>query len=123
MGYETEYQSDKGIVTVKIDGKINFEIVRQYSTEAIKLAHRNKCKKILIEHTGQDQKSETYHIHTDRSELEQFGLKKTDKVAIVTSLPEKDHQSLVTAGYDAGWSNIKYFQSVSEAISWLMEEK
>jgi hypothetical protein len=123
MGYETEYQSYKGIVKVTIDGKLNFEIVRKYSIDSTKLAHRNKCKKFLIEHSGEDQKSETYHIHADSSELEQFGYKKTDMVAIVTSLPEKDQLSLVTAGYNAGWSNVKFFQNAGEAIRWLMEEK
>ena len=109
MGYVTEYQSDKGIVTVKIKGKINFDIVRRYSTESTKLAHLNKCEKFLIEHTGEDQKSESYHIHADRSELEQFGFTKTDLIAIVISLSKQDHLARESAVYDEGMNNVKYF--------------
>lgn len=123
MGYETEYQSENGIVKVKIEGKLNFDIVRKYSTESTTLARRNKCDKFLIEHAGDDHKSETYHIHADRAELQQFGFTKTDRIAIVISLSKKDHLSLETAGYDAGWSNVKFFKNTEEATRWLVEGK
>lgn len=123
MGYVTEYQSDTEIVAVKIEGKLNFDIVRQYSTESTKLARLNKCEKFLIEHTGEDQKSGAYHVHADRSELEQFGFKKTDLIAIVISLSKQDQLAVESAGYDAGWNNVKYFKSAEEAALWLTKEK
>jgi len=123
MGYETEYQSEKGIVYIKINGKLNFDIVRKYSTESTKLARRNKCDKFLIEHTGVDQKSKTYHIHADRSELEQFGFTKNDRIAIVISLTKEDFLAKETADYDSGWSNVKYFKTTKEATNWLIEDE
>ena len=123
MGYATEYQSDNEIVVIKVEGKLNFDIVRQYSTESTKLARLNKCEKFLIEHTGKDHKSESYHIHADRSELEQFGFTKTDLIAIVISLSKQDHLAMESAGYDAGWNNVKYFKSVEEASHWLNDKK
>ena len=123
MGYVTEYQLDNGIVAVKVEGKLSFDIVRQYSTESTKLARLNKCEKFLIEHAGEDQKSESYHIHADRSELEQFGFTKTDMIAIVISLSKQDHLAMESAGYDAGWNNVKYFKSAEAAALWLTKEK
>jgi hypothetical protein len=123
MGYVTEYQSDNEIVVVKVEGILNFDIVRQYSTESTKLARLNKCEKFLIEHTGEDQKSESYHIHADRSELEQFGFTKTDMIAIVIPLSKQDHLARESAVYDEGMNNVKYFESVEEATQWLNDNK
>jgi hypothetical protein len=123
MGYETEYLPEKGIVRVKIEGKLNFSTVRNYSTESTKLARINRCDKFLIEHTGDNQKSETYHIHADKSELEQFGFKKTDRIAIVIFQSKKNQQLMETTVYDAGWKNVKYFKNTEEAIDWLIGDK
>lgn len=123
MGYTLDYQSDKEIVKVTVVGKLSFSIARQYSIEAGKLASSNKCNKFLIDHTKTILQDGIYKIHTDGEELEEFGFKKTDRIAIVISRDKDDLHFIEKDYLQLGWNNLKYFNSVEEAVNWLVEEE
>lgn len=123
MSYKIDYLEDKKIVQVKIQGRVNFRIVQQYSIEAIKLARQYNCKNFLINHSKTLLEASIYKIHTDGDALEQFGFNSGDKIAIVISSGKKDSHFFETTDSNVKWSNFKYFNTIEKAVRWLEEDE
>ena len=123
MEYSIDYLEDKKIVQVQVKGRVNFKIAKQYSIEAIKLAHEYNCRKILINHTETLLETDIYKIHTDGDALEQFGFTSTDKIAIVISRDLDDLRFSEATDANIKWSNFKYFGTSEEAIHWLAADE
>lgn len=119
MEYTVDYLEGKKIVQVKVKGRVNFQIVQQYSIEAVKLARKNKCTKFLFNHSKTLLEDGIYKIHTDGDALEKFGFKTTDKIAIVISRERDALRFSEATDANVKWSNFKYFDSVKEAVGWL----
>ncbi len=119
MGYSIKYEASSNYIKVDVVGKVNFKLAEEYSTEAVKLAHENRCRNFIIDHKKTDpEASGIYKLHTDGAALEKFGFKSTDKIAIVISHSEEE-QSSENNEHDAKWSNFKYFNTVEKAKDWL----
>ena len=112
MEYSIRYNEQNNIVEVKSVGRISFKTAEQYSKDAIKMAHEHNCFKFLIDHTETDP---AVNIHSTGEELQQFGFKITDRIALVA---KTDHSSSIVS-QNSRWSQSKYFDNVSEAINWL----
>jgi agmatine/peptidylarginine deiminase len=123
MSYKIDYLKDKKIIQVEIQKRVNFKMVQQYSTEAIKLARENNCKKFLINHSKTLLEAGIYKIHTDGDALEQFGFLSSDKIAIVILSDKDDSHFFETADSNVKWSNFKYFNTFDNAVSWLLEDE
>lgn len=123
MSYTINYLKEKEIVQVEIQGRVNFSLAKQYSIEAIKLAHEHNCKKFLIDHTKTSLEAGIYKLHTDGDALEQFGFQSSDKIAIVISSDKKDNHFSEITDSNVKWSNFKYFNTVEKAVSWLIRDE
>jgi hypothetical protein len=123
MSYTINYLKDKKIVQVKIQGRVNFRVVQQYSIEAIKLAHEYNCKKFLFNHIKTSLEAGIYKIHTDGDALEQFGFKSSDKIAIVISSDQSDSHFFETTDSNVKWSNFKYFNTIEKVVRWLVGDE
>ncbi len=123
MAYIVELLPDQKVVSITAEGKLNFSMVKQFTSEAIKLSHTYKCNNFLIDHTKTTLQEGIYKLHTDGEELEEFGFHKTDRIAIVISRKKDDKHFIEKAYLELGWSNLKYFDTVKEAIKWLVEDK
>lgn len=123
MQYLIDYLLDKGVVKVKMNGRLNFQTAEQYSKEAIKLARENSCTKFLIDHTDTKLEEGIYKIHTAGEELQQFGFKDTDRIAIIISDSDNYSKLFETVNQNNRWSTFKYFNenNIEEAIQWLSE--
>ena len=119
MEYKVDYLEDKKVVQVKVKGRVNYQIVQQYSIEAVKLARENNCRKFLINHSKTLLEDGIYKIHTDGDALEKFGFKTTDKIAIVISRERDALRFGEETDANVKWSNFKYFDSAKEAVRWL----
>ena len=124
MSYSINYLADEDIVEVKIDGRLNFQTAEQYSKEAVKLARHNNCAKFLIDHSKTTEQVGITKIHTTGDELQQFGFKDTDKVAIIISKSGKDSKLPESENQNSRLSLSKYFyeNKIAEAINWLKED-
>jgi len=123
MSYTIDYQEDKKIVHIRIQGRVNFKIVQQYSIDAIKLARDYKCKKFIINHSKTLLEAGIYKIHTDGDALEKFGFNVRDKIAIVISSGKNDSLFFEKADSNVKWSNFKYFNTFEKAIHLLEKDE
>jgi len=122
MEYVIDYNTDKKFVSVKVKGKLNFKLVEQYSVEAAKLAHSKSCHKFLIDHTDTKLDEGIYKLHTDGAALEKFGFKSNDRIAIVILRAKDSSHFFDKKVFDVKWSNFKYFDTVKEAIKWIVSD-
>ena len=122
MSYELNYMDDKNIVTITIEGRLNFGIVQQYSKEALKLAHENNCAKYLFDHTATLSETAEFKLHTDGDTLEKFGFKSNDKIAVVKTDEPSEEQSSQSAATNVKWGTTKYFKSIEKGMNWLEKE-
>jgi len=120
MKYEINYNTDKKFISIKAKGQLNFKMVEQYSVEATKLAHTKSCHKFLIDHTETKLDEGVYKLHTDGAALEKFGFKSNDRIAIVILRANDSSHFFDKKVFDVKWSNFKYFDTVDEAIKWIV---
>lgn len=123
MEYLIEYLPDSKIVQIKIKGRLNFQIVEKYSREAVKLARQNDCTKFLFDHTETTLQSGVNRIHAAGEELQQFGFKNTDKIAIVITNQGNVSKFQESVNQNTRWCVSKYFDTdkMQEAVDWLLE--
>lgn len=123
MEYKLVFLSVKGIVSIKNEGRLNFQKARQYSVEATKLAHLNSCNKYLIDHTGTKPERGIYKLHTDGAALERFGFKSTDRIAIIITRQKDGHHFIEKQSQEARWCSVKYFNIIKKAVHWLVRDE
>ena len=123
MSHTINYLKDKKIVQVKVQGRVNFSMAKQYSIDTIKLAREYNCKNFLINHTKTLLETGIYKLHTDGDALEDFGFNSSDKIAIVISSDKKDSHLFETSDSNVKWSNFKYFNTTEKAFGWLVGDK
>ena len=123
MEYKVEYLNDKRIISIKMKGRLSFQMAEKYSKEAIKLAHQNDCTYFLFDHSETEMQAGINKIHTSGEELQQFGFKDKDRIAIVISNDNQDLNSLQPASHNSRWSVFKYFYAddIQEAFNWLLD--
>lgn len=123
MNYEVNYIADKKIVNVKMNGRMSFKIAEQYSKEALKLARQNDCTKFLLDHTETIMQGGSNQIHASGEELQQFGFKNTDRIAVLIANYGDDSDLLDPVNQNSRWSTLKYFYSdgIENAFGWLAE--
>ena len=123
MGYTVDYLPDKKIVSVKMKGRLNFQIAEKYSREAVKLAHQHDCTKFLFDHAETTIQGGINKLHMDGEELQQFGFKNTDRIAIVIANLGFDSNSPESLNQNNRWSILKYFcaDNIPGAFNWLLE--
>ncbi len=123
MKYTVEYSPEKEVITLNIQGRLNFQFVEQYSKEAVKLARINDCKKFLLNLKDITLRKEMINLHTTGDELQQFGYKNTDRVAILIGNRASVRNFQDLGNINSNWSTIKYFFSdhIIDAFEWLNE--
>ena len=121
MRYIIEYLAAAKIVQIKMNGRINFQTAEKYSKEAIRLARENNCSKFLINHKETSLVSSFTNLFTTGSDLQQFGFKNSDKIAIVIKRISNYKYSKEYQIGNISWSKFKYFNSnkVEDAVNWL----
>lgn len=123
MKYKIDFLPEKQVVEVTISGRLNFQVVEEYSKEAVKLGRKNECSKFLINHREITLRKEMINLHTTGDELQQFGFKNTDRVAILIGNKSSLRNFQDHGNINSSWSSIKYFFSdhIDNAYDWLME--
>ena len=123
MNYTVDYLPDKKLVSIKIKGRLNFHIVGEYSKEALKLARENDCTSFLLDHIETTRNPGITNLHTSGDELQQFGFKNTDRIAIVLGDHTEELDFPGSESLNSHWSIFKIFYSndIKEASDWLHE--
>ena len=123
MKYTVDYLTDEKIVSIKMIGRLNYQTAEQFSKEAVKLAHKHYCTKYLLNHKETVMPKGSTNLHATGDELQQFGLKNTDKIAIIIESLNGNRKKLEPENRNSSWSDFKYFsaKNLQKAVDWLLE--
>lgn len=123
MNYTIDYIKGKKILYVKVKGKINYRISKQYSTEALKMARKNYCRNFLFDHSGTTVEGGINKFYIAAEELQQFGFNNSDRIAVIVANIDEDSQPIKQEKQNSRLSVLKYFpgNKIQEAYDWLME--
>lgn len=124
MKYSVEYIPDRKIVNVIFNGRLNFKLTEQYSKEAVKIAHQNNCVKFLFNHCESIPNGTAMNLHLTGDELQQFGFKNSDRIAIIIEKLGKNKDLLKSENSNSNWCIFKYFskENINEAYEWLGQD-
>ncbi|MBK8944164.1 MAG: hypothetical protein IPM32_02735 [Ignavibacteriae bacterium] len=121
MKYTIDFLPEKKIIGIKTKGRLNFQIIEEYSREAVKIARKNNCNKFIFDHRDTTIQGTILNIHSTEDELQQFGFKNSDHIAIVLTNQKKKLKVIQSTNRNDSWCILKYFFNGqnSEAINWL----
>lgn len=124
MKYSVEYIPDRKIVNVIFNDRLNFKLTEQYSKEAVKIAHQNNCVKFLFNHCKSIPNGTAMNLHLTGDELQQFGFKNSDRIAIIIEKLGKNKDLLKSENSNSNWCIFKYFskENINEAYEWLGQD-
>ncbi len=124
MKYSVDYIPDKKVVSVNINGRLNYKFAEQYSKEAVKLAHVNDCEKFLFNHSDTILNGDEINLHATGDELQQFGFKNTDRIAIIIGKVGKKKDLFKFENLNSSWCIFKYFDEnkIQDAFDWLQND-
>lgn len=125
MKYTVDYLPDKDIISVKLEGRLNFKLAEQISKDAIKSAKENSCSHFLIDHTETETESGVYKLHVSGDELEEFGFQKSDTIAFITAKHARKNELHESKSEHDKWPTVKFFNStnVQKAVDWLTNNR
>lgn len=123
MSYTIDYLDDKSIINIKVKGRVNFGIAENYSKKAIKLARDKNCSKFIVDHIETTINGNMTNIHCTGEDLQQFGFKSSDKIAIIVKDLKHNSSLEDSNGDNISWSSFKYFNmnDIEKAFNWLAE--
>ena len=123
MIYTIDYIPDKKIIFVKIRGKINYQISKQYSTEALKRARKNNCRSFLFDHSKTTIEDKINKFYVSGEELQEFGFLNTDRIAVIVENIDEDSQLIKQEKQNSRLGVLKYFpeNKIQDAYDWLLE--
>ena len=121
LNYSVEYLAEKKIIYVSIIGRMDFHSAEKYSKEALLLAQKKKCRKFIFDHRFTVFHGSSVNFHTSEDELQQFGFKSSDQIAIILRIQKNGTKLKEETNRNNTWSILKYFYSKDklEAIDWL----
>ena len=121
MQYKINYLPDINIVDVKMQGRLSYQIAESFSKDAIKLARENDCFKFLINFEKTFIIFGVTNLFATGSELQQFGFKSSDKIAIVMHEVSSYKSSVDQEKDNVNLSQLKFFNSdhIEDALNWL----
>lgn len=125
MEYLVDYSHDMKYVVIINKGRLNYSKAEQYSKEAIKLARRIDCNKFMIDQRETILNDGVNNLHIYGGELQQFGFRDSDRIAIILSNINMSIGKPEIMGNNSRWSEIRYYDSdkYDEAVNWLAENK
>jgi len=107
------------ILSIEIDGPAVKYKMTKMSIEAIALARSKNCKRFFIDSRNLTFKDAQFESYEFISNLDKIGLKRTDRIAVVTSRNFDAYQFAEMVAKNRGWSLIKHFKDLPSAETWI----
>lgn len=126
MPFTIAYNKEESIIEVKITGKLDHEILKDFSAELTMVVKENNCYRMITDYREALLDFSTLDIFkmpqflsdvATTSGLELYKLKR----ALVTSEHWKDFSFYETVSVNRGY-NTKVFKDVDEARQWLTQK-
>jgi hypothetical protein len=119
MKWDVVYDKSKDIVEATVAGTVQVEQVAEMAAQIIKVARDADCHRCLIDYRLAKAGFSTLDAYGFMSGLAEMGAMRSDRVAIVYSQDAANHRFAETVSLNRGWTNIRYFSDIEDAMKWL----
>jgi hypothetical protein len=124
MSYTVQYEEEEKFVYIKYSKKVDVAVLQKGSREAIKLAAKHQCRKILIDAQEMDFSLSTIDIYQLPKTFSDVMVAEGENIwsytrALVVPQIMKDHHFLETVAKNRG-HNVKVFENTKDASEWLI---
>lgn len=119
MQHQIKYNEETDIIEVEIKGRRDVYATLDILGDSVLTARKAGIKKYFFDYRQTFGNFGTGSFKKMIRNLEEFGLSKNDKVAIVSNYDSIDLDVLTTILNIKGWNNINCFKDKENAIDWL----
>jgi len=121
MGYELSYDAEKKIIRGRVLGELNPSLVKNMAVDLEKLGRKHKCPRLLNDLREAVISKSLLDIYSMPRVVEQAGMQKSFRRAIVVNPPVNDYRFLETVSVNEG-QEVRVFSDPEEALRWLVAE-
>jgi len=119
MHWKFTFEKQPLLLHIKVSGNIHKNETTKMAIEGIALARQEKCQRFIVDFRNAELKDSQTEIYQFSSNLEQVGLKRTDRIAIIIAHDIAAYHFAETVAANRGWSQIKYFKDPEAARTWV----
>ena len=123
MSHEVRYDQGKHIVRVKIMGALSESETTAAARRDSEVARQHNCKRHLVDLRMGVATESLGRVFMLMTGLEEFGFDRKDRTAMVYGRDAEVHEFAQMVARNRGWHNLRYFRSLEEAETWLLEEE
>ncbi len=121
MGYELSYDAEKKIIRGRVLGELNPSLVKNMAVDLEKLGRKHKCPRLLSDLREAVISKSLLDIYSMPRVVEQAGMQKSFRRAIVVNPPVNDYRFLEIVSVNEG-QEVRVFSDPEEALRWLVAE-
>lgn len=121
MGYELSYDAEKKIIRGRVLGELNPSLVKNMAVDLEKLGRKHKCPRLLNDLREAVISKSLLDIYSMPRVVEQAGMQKSFRRAIVVNPPVNDYRFLEIVSVNEG-QEVRVFSDPEEALRWLVAE-
>lgn len=121
MGYELSYDAEKKIIRGRVLGEFIPSLVKNMAVDLEKLGRKHKCPRLLNDLREAVISKSLLDIYSMPRVVEQAGMQKSFRRAIVVNPPVNDYRFLETVSVNEG-QEVRVFSDPEEALRWLVAE-
>ena len=121
MGYELSYDAEKKIIRGRVLGELNPSLVKNMAVDLEKLGRKHKCPRLLNDLREAVISKSLLDIYSMPRVVEEAGMQKSFRRAIVVNPPVNDYRFLETVSVNEG-QEVRVFSDPEEALRWLVAE-
>jgi hypothetical protein len=120
MPFCVTYDSEIDCVVTTITGNMDRELIADFFTEVGKIATENNCERILSDLRGAKIAAPITDLYEMAKSIEDKGVQKSLRRAIVISKDHNDYTFWETACYNQGHQIVRIFQDYKQAKDWVL---
>jgi hypothetical protein len=121
MPYQITSIEKDGLVVIKVTEFMNSEVAEQISKEIKSTENSKGLNKYLFDMRESQSKEALPNIYKFVSDLEKFGFRRSEKIALLYESDEMHHKFAESVAVNIGFQ-VKAFRSEKEALDWLRNE-
>ncbi len=119
MEWEISFNEYLKAIEAKVSGTRKVELTVKMVKEILEVSGKLGVNSYLVDFTKTEGQFTVIDIHRNVNRLEEYGLSKSDKIALVARYPALENDFTETVARINGWESLKYFYNLDEACSWL----
>ena len=121
MPYQITSIEKDGYIVIKVTEFMNSAVAEQISREIQSTKSNKALNKYLFDMRESKSKEALPNIYKFVSDLEKFGFRRSEKIALLYKSDEMHHKFAETVAVNIGFQ-VKAFRSEKEALDWLRND-